>query len=100
MLPHIVAAMRAQDYPPEKLDIKFVVEADSPETVAAAAHHVADPRFSLVVVPPGQPATKPKALNYALPLARGEHLVIFDAEDVPEPDQLRKAASAFAHWPA
>jgi len=35
--------------------------------------------------------TKPKALNYALPLARGEFVVIYDAEDRPEPDQLRRA---------
>ena len=35
-------------------------------------------------------------LDYALPLARGELLVIYDAEDVPAPDQLRKAAARFA----
>jgi len=35
-------------------------------------------------------------LNYALGQARGELLVVYDAEDVPEPDQLRLAASAFA----
>jgi len=99
MLPQIAAAIRVLDYPPEKLDIKLVVEAESPETVAAAARYTDDPRFSLVVVPPGKPATKPKALNYALPLARGRYVVIFDAEDVAEPDQLRKAASAFAQWP-
>ncbi|HSI34076.1 MAG TPA: hypothetical protein VK986_10855 [Tepidisphaeraceae bacterium] len=44
-------------------------------------------------VPDLHPRTKPKALNYALPLARGDHLVIYDAEDRPERDQLRKARS-------
>jgi len=47
------------------------------------------------VVPELHPRTKPKALNYALPFARGEYLVIFDAEDRPEPDQLRRAFNAF-----
>ena len=47
------------------------------------------------MVPDLHPRTKPKALNYALPLARGEYLVIYDAEDRPERDQLRKAIAAF-----
>ena len=45
------------------------------------------------------PRTKPKALNYALPLARGEFLVIYDAEDRPERDQLRRAFDAFRAGP-
>lgn len=73
-----------------------MVEERSLETIAAVRDILADPRFRLVVVPDGPPRTKPKAVNYALPLARGEHLVIYDAEDVPEPGQLRLAASLFA----
>ena len=46
-------------------------------------------------VPRGQPQTKPKACNVGLFLARGEYLVIFDAEDRPDPDQLKKAIVAF-----
>lgn len=51
------------------------------------------------MVPDLHPRTKPKALNYALPLARGEYLVIYDAEDRPERDQLRKALAAFQEGP-
>jgi cellulose synthase/poly-beta-1,6-N-acetylglucosamine synthase-like glycosyltransferase len=51
-------------------------------------------------VPELAPRTKPRALNYALPLARGEYLVIYDAEDRPDPDQLRKAVAAFRAGPA
>ena len=47
----------------------------------------------VVVVPDGQPRTKPRALQYALQLTRGEYIVVFDAEDAPEPDQLRRAAA-------
>ena len=45
------------------------------------------------------PRTKPKAMNYALPLARGEYLAIYDAEDRPERDQLRRAVHAFRQGP-
>ncbi len=45
------------------------------------------------------PRTKPKALNYALPFVSGEHVVVYDAEDIPEPGQLRLAASTFALRP-
>ncbi len=99
MVPQLAAAMRALDYPPEKLDIKFVVEASSAETVAAVKPFLDDPRFELIVVPPCAPHTKPKALNYTLPMVRGDHLVVYDAEDIPEPDQLRRAASQFDEDP-
>ncbi len=99
MVPQIACAMQALDYPAEKLDIKFVVESASPTTVSAARAQLGDTRFSLIVVPRCRPYTKPKALNYALPLARGEHVVVFDAEDLPHPRQLRTAASLFAEDP-
>ena len=41
------------------------------------------------------PRTKPKALNAALPFARGTFTVVYDAEDRPEPDQLRRALDVF-----
>ena len=51
-------------------------------------------------MPDLQPRTKPKALNYALPLARGEYVVIYDAEDRPEPGHLRQALRAFRAGPS
>jgi cellulose synthase/poly-beta-1,6-N-acetylglucosamine synthase-like glycosyltransferase len=51
------------------------------------------------VVPDLNPRTKPKVLNYVLPLARGEYLVIYDAEDRPERGQLRRAFNAFRSGP-
>lgn len=95
MVPQLVRAMNAIDYPPEKLDIKFVVESRSLETVAALERFMNNPRFSLVVVPDAEPRTKPKAMNFALPLVRGEFVAVFDAEDIPDKDQLRLAAAQF-----
>ncbi|MGV3489906.1 MAG: glycosyltransferase [Devosia sp.] len=99
MVPQLVDALGHLDYPPEKLRIHFIVEASSAETVAAVRQELSDPRFELIVVPDAMPRTKPKAMNYALPMVTGEFLVVYDAEDIPEPDQLRLAASTFAVWP-
>ena len=92
---NLVAAIRALDYPPEKLDVKLVLEADDHETRRALAHLELGPPFTVVTAPPLGPRTKPKALNVALPFARGSFTVVYDAEDVPEPDQLRRAFAAF-----
>jgi len=97
VLPTLVEALRALDYPQNRLDIKIVVEADDDETRAAAS--ALEAPFEVVCVPDHQPRTKPAACNYALRLARGEFTVIFDAEDRPEPDQLRKAVAAFRSSP-
>ncbi|KAB1071820.1 glycosyltransferase [Methylobacterium planeticum] len=96
VVPRLVAALTRLDYPATKLDIKLVIEADDAGTAAAIAAEALPPWFEVVVVPPGLPRTKPRALNAALPLARGACLVVYDAEDVPEPGQLRRAAARFA----
>jgi cellulose synthase/poly-beta-1,6-N-acetylglucosamine synthase-like glycosyltransferase len=91
----LIAAIRALDYPPEKLDVKFVLEADDRDTRRALARFDLGAPFEIITAPPIGPRTKPKALNVALPLARGSFTVIYDAEDTPEPDQLKHAVAAF-----
>jgi cellulose synthase/poly-beta-1,6-N-acetylglucosamine synthase-like glycosyltransferase len=95
VLSRLVAALLALDYPRAKLDIKLVVEADDAETRAALDAMELPGCFEIVVAPDGQPRTKPRALNVALPLARGAFTVVYDAEDVPAPDQLRLAVERF-----
>lgn len=99
VLPKLTQSLRALDYPGPSLDIKLIVEEDDLETVAAARAAGADGFFDLIVVPRGSPQTKPRACNYGLQFARGEYLVIFDAEDRPEPDQLNKAVAKFRSGP-
>ncbi len=94
VLPGLVRALRGLDYPQHLLDIKLVLEADDLETIAVA-EQCSGAGFEIIRVPDHGPRTKPKAANYALPFARGEYLVIYDAEDRPEPDQLLKAVAAF-----
>ena len=99
MVPQLFAAMRALDYPADRLDIKFVVESRSPETVAAVRARLGEVQFSMVIVPDAAPRTKPKAIDFALPLCRGDFVVVYDAEDVPDPDQPWKAAMRFRDEP-
>lgn len=95
VLPRLVRALQAIDYPPEKLDIKIVVEPDDAPVHAALARMALPPWFEIIVAPDVGPRTKPKALNCALPFTRGSFVVVFDAEDVPDPDQLKRALAAF-----
>jgi cellulose synthase/poly-beta-1,6-N-acetylglucosamine synthase-like glycosyltransferase len=91
----LVASLGRLHYPPEKLDIKLVIEPDDHDTHASLLALDLPAAFEIVVAPSAGPKTKPKALNAALPFARGDFLAVYDAEDRPEPDQLRLALEAF-----
>jgi cellulose synthase/poly-beta-1,6-N-acetylglucosamine synthase-like glycosyltransferase len=99
VLPALLGALAALDYPAAKLDIKLIFDEDDPETLALARRLRPPGHFKFLVVPTGWPRTKPKALNYGLIQATGEYCVIYDAEDIPEPDQLKKAVIAFRKAP-
>jgi hypothetical protein len=93
LVPDLLAALRALDYPAAKRDIFVLVEEDDAPTRAAldGARGV-----SVLVTPPGRLRGKPRALQFALPFATGDLVTVYDAEDVPHPGQLRAAAAAFA----
>ena len=96
VLPQLVRAIARLDYPKPKLDVKLLLEEDDQETILAARQADLPSHFHIVIVPSGLPKGKPKACNYGLIYARGEFVVIYDAEDLPERDQLKKAIVAFA----
>lgn len=91
----IINAMKNLNYPKDKLDVKIIVEAD--DMLTQRALYVLDiPKFiQIIKVPYSLPRTKPKALNYAMSFVLGKYLAVYDAEDVPDPDQLHKAINAF-----
>jgi glycosyltransferase XagB len=95
VVPALLDALAELDYPAERLEVLVLVEHDDLQTRAACAAHVR-PGWRVVDVPPGEPRTKPRALNVGLEHTTGELLTIYDAEDRPEPDQLRRAVAAFA----
>jgi glycosyltransferase XagB len=100
MLPRLAQALRELHYPLGKLDIKIVLEAGDLATIEAARRLGLEGVFEIIIVPRSEPQTKPKACNFALRFARGEYLVVYDAEDRPEPDQLRKVVATFRRSPA
>lgn len=92
----LLGAIGRLDYPAGKLDVKLLVEQEDWVTAGVLAAIELPGFVEVVSVPRGIPRTKPRALNVGLALARGEYLVVFDAEDVPEPGQLRDAVAIFA----
>lgn len=96
VVPALIAGLSRLDYPIDRLEIILLTEHDDPETRTALERSGLKAHMRVVTVPDGHPKTKPRALNYGLQLAHGDLIAIFDAEDIPEPQQLRCAASAFA----
>jgi cellulose synthase/poly-beta-1,6-N-acetylglucosamine synthase-like glycosyltransferase len=114
VLPQIMENIYKIDYPKEKLEVKILFEENDDETLAEAGRlglfgnpqvRLADVAptvyrnflkiFDPIIVPKGQVQTKPRACNYGLLRANGDYVTIFDAEDDPEPDQLKKAVISF-----
>jgi len=95
VIPYLVEGINSLDYPKTKLDVRLLCEEDDDETIAAILALDLPPQFRPIVVPPSQPQTKPKACNYGLLGAKGKYVVIYDAEDRPDPSQLKKAVLMF-----
>jgi cellulose synthase/poly-beta-1,6-N-acetylglucosamine synthase-like glycosyltransferase len=95
VIPILINSLSKLDYPHERLDVIILLEENDQATIEAA-RAAKPPRYvRLLIVPDSKPKTKPKACNYGLAFARGEYLTIYDAEDIPDPDQLKKAVIAF-----
>lgn len=97
--PQFLDAISKMDWPLEKLDVMFLLEENDIETIEAFNQMHLPYYARTVIVPDSQPKTKPKACNYGLTFAKGEYLVIFDAEDIPEPQQLKKVYLGFQKVP-
>jgi hypothetical protein len=100
IIPQLLTALLRLDYPPDRLDIKILIEEDDLATRTALAGIHLPEHIDVLVAPDGLPRTKPRALNIGLIEARGALLTIYDAEDRPDPGQLRLAASLFRALPA
>lgn len=97
---HLIRRVSRLDYPRDLLDVILLIEEEDDTTRSALAR--ADLPFWMraVIVPPGQPRTKPRAMNYGLNFARGSIVGVYDAEDAPEPDQILKVARKFLEVPS
>jgi cellulose synthase/poly-beta-1,6-N-acetylglucosamine synthase-like glycosyltransferase len=95
VMPQLAWAMNSLDYPQDRIDLKLLVEEADLRTQAAIKAQTWPAGTELLVVPAGQPQTKPRALNYGLARARGTYVVVYDAEDRPHPEQLKAAVDVF-----
>ncbi|MBB5723327.1 cellulose synthase/poly-beta-1,6-N-acetylglucosamine synthase-like glycosyltransferase [Loktanella ponticola] len=93
---HLLERVKLIDYPRDRLDLCLVMEADDETTRASLGTTNLPAWIRPIAVPQGALKTKPRALNYALDFARGSLVGVYDAEDAPDPDQLRKVAQYFA----
>jgi len=99
VLPDLVNALEGLEYPRERLQILLLLEETDRETIDAAERLELAAPFETLIVPDSYPRTKPKACNVGLAHTTGDFVVIYDAEDRPEPDQLLKTAAAFRRLP-
>lgn len=100
MIPQFIEAIADLDWPKNKLDVILLFEEDDKETIDEI-HKISLPYyFRNIIVPESLPKTKPKACNYGLTFAKGEYLVIYDAEDIPDPKQLKKVYLGFQDLPS
>lgn len=95
ILPQFVHAMELLEWPKDKLEILLLLEENDPATIEAAQKMNLPKHFKVIVVPHSLPKTKPKACNYGLTHATGDYVVVYDAEDKPESNQLLKSYLAF-----
>lgn len=99
LIKKLIWNLQSIDYPREKLDIKLIIEEDDDKTLNAVRNLDFPAIFEVIVVPFHMPKTKPKACNYALHFAKGKYLTIYDAEDIPDTDQLKKVVTLFRKLP-
>jgi glycosyltransferase XagB len=92
-------AIASLDYPKDKLEVFFLLEERDKKTRAALLKQLRPNSMKMITVPPGSPKTKPRALNYALDFAQGTYVSVYDAEDIPDPGQLKQAVLLFEASP-
>jgi cellulose synthase/poly-beta-1,6-N-acetylglucosamine synthase-like glycosyltransferase len=92
----LFAALSRMDYPKHRFDGLLLIEADDGRT-REAINEVGRPAWARVIeIPPGMPKTKPRAMAFGLRYAKGAYVAVYDAEDKPDPDQIKKAVWGFA----
>lgn len=96
VVPQLIERLGKIDYPADRLQGFLVLEAHDHATIQAALGTPRPDWLDIFIAPAGTPRTKPRALNCALPHVNGEILTVYDAEDDPDPQQLKEAASRFA----
>ncbi|MCX6399084.1 MAG: glycosyltransferase [Propionibacteriales bacterium] len=91
----IVRRLEGIDYPSSRLDAILLV-ADDDDRTLAAVREVAPPAWVRVLsVPPHRFREPALACDDGLAMARGRYVVAYASDEVPDPDQLRRAVDLF-----
>jgi glycosyltransferase XagB len=93
----LIKSLIAIDYPTHLLEIKLLIEEDDRKTLNTIESPLLPQHFEIILVPILGPRTKPKACNYGLKFAKGKYIVVFDAEDQPDPKQLKQVVAQYAN---
>lgn len=99
VVPQLAHALSRIDWPAHLLDVQILLETDDAETITATQSAAFPAGTRITLIPSGGPRTKPNALRVGLASARGRYITVYDAEDLPHPDQLRAARRAFLSAP-
>lgn len=108
-LNYLIESLLRSNYPMHKLDIRLLVESDDIDTSRAIMTHTQGVGYDPFGIPNKvmvgcgvtieidyvhhvDVRTKPNALNTGLYRAKGSILAVYDADDRPDPNQLRKVA--------
>lgn len=95
VIPSFIDSISKLSWPKNKLDVILLLEEDDKQSIESVKKLNLPSYVRAIIVPDSNPKTKPKACNYGLNFAKGECLVIYDAEDQPDPLQLKKAYIGF-----
>ena len=95
IIPQFLNSISKLEWPKSRLDVMLLLEEDDKTSIEATKKMNLPAWVRVIVVPHSQPKTKPKACNYGLAFAKGEYLVVYDAEDMPDVMQLKKAYAIF-----
>lgn len=98
--PRLIERLSRLEYPRDLLDVILVVEADDSQTRHALSSLDLPAWMRVLVTPRGRIQTKPRALNFALDHCRGTIVGVYDAEDAPARDQIRRIVDRFHQRPA
>jgi len=91
----LLRALVDMDYPEQKKEIIVVDDDSTDKTVEICRKYVERYPNQIRLVLKPMSNRKASALNYGLKYAKGEIVATFDADNVPEPDALMRAAEYF-----
>ena len=94
VIKELVKNIDAIDYPKDKMDVVLLVDSDD-DYLGSISNMNLPSHFRILSASPDFPFTKPKVCNLGLYGTDAELVVVYDAEDKPDPLQLRKVVTEF-----